>query len=298
MITRKETVSFYSDKLKNRGISLDENIIERLPPVLCQNILYENDIKIKFDLKEQFTGENNHKNFFYNDIMLSADGLELDLQKRLPLKHHYPINAKGIFKWITYALDELKVNDIERFNFINDWCSLIVWLKKDINHPETTELTSTAIPALPFATFITKKIIRHIPPKTILPEINYYGIQENLFHEALHHQLSATIISNKVFTNPEFINEMILIPWRNCSWPLDRCFHALFVYNGVIKMRKEHISRYNKSSLKFIDTFKNSINEGMIAMKHLLSEIDKRKFMFSEYAIQTIESIDRKINKG
>ena len=186
--------------------------------------------------------------------MLSDRGIHASTYTSLPIAGHTPIRAPGIYRWITESLAELANKDSERLVFIETWTSLIVWLLRDWKTPPDRQITSVAIPLFPHCTFLTERAIIHIPPKVIVPAVTYYALQENLFHEALHQQLSATLIFEEILTEDWKVHPQIDIPWRNASWRIDRVLHAAWVYSRVTQMRIDELMRGPEGGMAVIST--------------------------------------------
>jgi hypothetical protein len=135
---------------------------------------------------------------------------------------------------------------------------------------------------------VTKKIIRHIPPVRILPVVSFYGIQENLFHEALHQQLTAYIIASDDLLKPAAPNHKIHIPWRNTEWPLDRALHAAWVYRGLLAFRKRMVDVTPTKMLRTVIT--ESYRESEQALLFLKGALLNHVEHFGDSGVNLIES--------
>ena len=291
MINREDAIAFFLNLAEERGLTTEISAVKLLPPLLCRKLLLKDDILSGASEAELFVGHSDLGGFFYRSLYLSPGGFVESVQKQLPLEHHLPVRAPGIYRWITLALDELQDFNPEAFNVILAWCSVIVWLRRDERCLETTELTSTSIPVVPFATFVSRKIIRHIPPKTILPVVSYYGIQENLFHEALHQQMTFFIISGGAFISDLHHDDRILIPWRNCDWAIDRVLHAAWVYKGILWMRRHRVEHLDGLSNTLRTALVESISEADDALHYLASELKIRRHLFTPSGVDLIDKI-------
>jgi hypothetical protein len=123
---------------------------------------------------------------------------------------------------------------------VQTWTSLLVWLTHDRTYPTGDLVTSVAIPGLPHCTFLSHKALRHIPPQEIFPVASPYALAENLYHEALHQELSATLRWLPSFDgySAHDLPTLIDIPWRGAKWPHDRVLHAAWIYARLIPFRK------------------------------------------------------------
>jgi hypothetical protein len=166
---------------------------------------------------------------------------------------------------------------------------MIVWLTVDKDRPPETELTSVALPILPHCSFITNKAIRHIPPNIIIPAVNYYALQENLFHEATHQQLSATLIFEEILTTDGPPPEVIEIPWRKTRWPVDRALHAAWVYRKVSSMRKDEIERGPEGGKAVEVVLSQALDEGERALIYLLKALEPHYGAFTSRGQEILE---------
>ena len=180
MISRQEVIDFYEDRSRALGWKLPPSQIELLPSALVHKILLgegPHTIDTGGRYTHQMVGFDDATLETWGTLALSVRGFSEGIQSSLPLEGHKPIRAPGVLRWIRIALDELAAIDQDSVSYIQEWCSVIVWIERIIGRPDVVELTSTSIPILPFATFVSKKIIRHLPPKHILPVVNFYGVQ-------------------------------------------------------------------------------------------------------------------------
>ena len=123
-------------------------------------------------------------------------------------------------------------------------------------------------------------MIRHLPPKHIMPEVNFYGVQENLFHEALHQQLSALIIQQDVLKEAPSTAPAVHIPWRGVDWPIDRVMHAAWVYFGLQELRLARLKRQGDSP-EFIKALKAATENGVTVLTYLIDYLIKYSYLFT-----------------
>lgn len=284
MLERQQVVRRYKALARQSGSCSTEELawLHDLPPFFCRVILQQQTGNFRFQsLDHAFTGRIVPGGERYRNIFLSYDGLPQRHYRRLPLTGHVPVKAPGLYRWIKLALEELRTKDNARFTFIESWCSMIVWLMGDLENPPETELTSVALPALPHCTFLTNKAIQHIPPNIIIPAVTMYGLQENLFHEALHQQLSATLTFEDILANGNQPLKLVYIPWRQTRWPIDRALHAAWVYSKVLDMRRAEIEIGPEGGAAVRQTLIKAVSEGDAALTHLILSLNEHRDVFS-----------------
>jgi hypothetical protein len=294
MLERCQVVGQYKALAARAGLLSETQLgwLNHLPPYLCHLLIQEKPAKARLaSLEHAFTGLTTHRGERFGDILLSYDGVEEGLYTRLPLDGHLPAKAPGLYRWIKLALEELAIKDSARYAFIQSWCSMIVWLMEDSDDPPETELTSVALPALPHCTFLTYKAIQHIPPKVIIPAITLYGLQENLFHESLHQQLSATLIFEDILTGSADMAPPVPIPWRATVWPVDRALHAAWVYGNVLGLRQAEIERGPEGGERVRQTLSRAYDEGRAALAHLVAALDKHRDSFTVRGQAILETV-------
>ncbi len=293
MINRESVVELFRVEAIRRGMRKElVDILPSLPPYLLHLLIHEKKLPSHVESQDElFLGQGDSGAIRFKKILLSPLGVKC--QEELPLNGHESLNAPGIFRWICIALEDLEHHQPHAFEFIQNWCSAIVWLRRKAD-ASVTEITSASIPSLPLCTFISRKAIRHIPPKIILKEIGLYGLQENLYHEALHHQLTCFLLFEDILHTPPAESPHVSIPWRNAKWPLDRVFHAAWVYGGLHKFRSNALS-WSKNP-----TVRHSINEGLRegakSGAYLLSEMKRHSSFFSPRAFEVMENIASNFN--
>ncbi len=112
-------------------------------------------------------------------------------------------------------------------------------------------LTSVSLPTLPFCSFFSQKALVHIPPEFISPKPQLSFLAENIYHEAIHQQVILEIFERDFFLFSETgeVLPLIEIPWRQKAsqemrfWKIDRLFHALSVYVGLLPYRLSELKR-------------------------------------------------------
>lgn len=284
LVDRSKVVRFFKSLAADRDCDLPEGLLELLPPFTLNALIFEKAIPNSSSEVVHVLGNEDSDVVRCGRLWLSAQGFGGGLQEELPLDGHEPLRARGIFQWITSALSELEELDPDSWSYIQQWLTVVVWVQRREGHYGVTELTSTSIPSAPFSTFLSKKAIRHLPPKHILPEVTLYGIQENLLHEALHQQMTGhLIVHDTLLERPEDAPK-IPIPWRQTVWPLDRVLHAAWVYRGVLALRLKKLEQPGEAGDLFIEALQRSVEDGQTAFEHLAGQLEAHHTHFRDNA--------------
>lgn len=253
LLSRQATVEAFT-KLAAEYYNVPESyasIIERLPPYLCQQLALNKSYPFDEGLKYAYTGKDRldlrwskEEDTGQTIAMVEGKGIE-SLTSRLPLNgHRQAVDPSKVNDYTVEALEQMEALEPERLGIVEDWTSLIVWLEQAPD-ADITVLTSSTFPLLPHCTFLTEKARRHIPPSSVAEKSNDYALRENIYHEALHQQIAATLLHQDVL-NPEYSaarSHRVPIPWRGNSWEPDRALHATVVYTGLMAMREDELKR-------------------------------------------------------
>lgn len=123
--------------------------------------------------------------------------------------------------------------------FIADFISTLVWL---IPKNENSNNGSASFYELPHVTFISDATLFFVPPYHRLPrEYGFIGFVENLYHEALHHQVHTF----NAFHGGQYclgtIGESIIdFPQRqDRTFSYTQAFNACYVYGEIVKYRRK-----------------------------------------------------------
>lgn len=240
-------------------------------PYACYQALQDSAPSEQTEEQGYYSGKSANRRRTVFGIEMATDGLEETCLRQLPLNGHVAVASWGVFSWVDEALSALEKRDKGSLDYIMKWCRLIVWLRKT-EDSKLTELTSVAIPSMPFGVFISRKAIRHIPPKTIINHVGLYALQENIFHECAHQELSAFLLCNDLLIAGGVTDHEISIPWRNTSWPIDRALHAAFVYSKLNAFRHRALkgSQLHPEETLAIRTAQES---GKAALEHLTTQL-------------------------
>jgi hypothetical protein len=154
----------------------------------------------------------------------------------LPVKDQESVNSSGRRQ----SLLERAIRCFEE-RFLNqtatlfDFTSEILWLRS-----RTAPFNSAAFHELPHCTVVSDGALFTIAP-TILVERrpSSYATFENLYHESLHHKLSAAIVllSNGYVDNAGDNDRLLTLQVRGIRWSLPNVLQAAFVYLHLIELR-------------------------------------------------------------
>jgi hypothetical protein len=103
---------------------------------------------------------------------------------------------------------------------------------------EGTHFASTSFWLYPFATFVTVGAAFYVPPVYQFASPSDYAVFENLFHEALHQELTEFLRIRFSIGDECRLDQVFCRPsWREADWSLEHCFHALYVYRSLARLR-------------------------------------------------------------
>jgi hypothetical protein len=223
-------------------------------------------------------------------ISCIVTGISEDCFQDLNLQDHDVLGASGIYRWADHALEEMQRYYQVDYEYISQWSPYICWLKKK-PYSKSTEITSVSVPIFPFCSFVSSKAIRHIPPKNILKKVGFYCLNENIFHEALHHQLSCTLIFTDIIACERENWPLVHIPWRNTEWPLDRVLHAAWVYQNLINFRTRHLAKGDAETLLMADEIAASLYEATNAFSYLIQVLEANVAVFTSDGRSLVKQI-------
>lgn len=291
MLTRSDAVYRYqqmADRLGSRN-NTRKRMLEKLPPHLIQRLLLDGTVGWPASEEAAFSGDPT-ANIYWCKSKLGFVGLLsryslAGLSKGLELGGHQELgDLENATKNTLEALSWLEATDPDRAQKVYDWTSLIAWVELSPGSMKTL-LTSSTFPRLPHCTFISMKAQSHIPPNSVLiGSESSYALRENLYHEALHQELSSLLTLEDVLHSRYESSSAprIPVPWRSSDWEPDRVLHAVYVYSHLLPMRIEeatsdHVDAHEK---RWLD---GSVDAGAKALKYLFSELTRvKKNLFSK----------------
>lgn len=273
------------------------SILERLPPYLCQQLALNESYSFNEGLQYAYTGEDrldlqwsNEQHADQTVAMVEGKGIE-SLTDRLPLDGHcQAADPSKVNDYTIEALERMDSLEPERIDIVEDWTSLIVWLEQAPD-ADITVLTSSTFPLLPHCTFLTEKARRHIPPNSVAEKSNDYALRENIYHEALHQQIAATLLHRDIL-NPEYSaarSRRVPIPWRGSAWEPDRALHATVVYTGLIAMREDELKRDIGTWRR--EWLEEATAEAHDSLSHLVDRLEERTDLFTPSGEDLFDSL-------
>ncbi len=295
MLSRQEIVSKYRALLQE-DLEVDHPAygwIDLLPPTLCRALILHRGIKTaSSSIENAFVGASNGDLREVSGIKVSVGKFNSRIFKSLPLEGHLPLGVPGMCDWTAAALATLKELDDKALRFVQQWCSMILWVAPDHENKPETVLTSVAVPTLPHCTILSVKSLRHIPADHVYEGASMYALAENIFHEALHQQLSASLVFGAEIMSDAIDKEIqpIHIPWRNTSWEIDRVLHAAWVYTNLQRLRKRALSMPNTFGLE-LEIVKNAEQESQPKLTYLRSSLESAKKKLPKSSSNLIERV-------
>jgi hypothetical protein len=216
-----------------------------LPPFLCRRLAFGDPVvDLECGWVEAMTGNaqsavevidaGGHR------LHYCSSGISPRIFEILPIDGHGVIalthRRKDILSRALSLLAALDDN-ARSIDIVSDFTGMLLWVASD--RPDG--LTSSSFPQLPHLSLITDHVLRILLPNTLTESDSTWALAEDLVHEALHQQLSATMLEHDVFTDnyDAATGPRIKIYWRDETWTLDRAVHALHVYSGVVRLRNE-----------------------------------------------------------
>lgn len=295
MLSRGSVVDHYRSRLVSAMAGDTPAILwlDSLPPYLCRALILEPDaVPGIVDVSKAFTGSSTASIYGALGLRTCTNGFSMDLMSQLPLGGHVAVGPGNSLALVGQALQEMEQREPVRLRNVADWTSLMVWVDADPWQPSSTLVTSVALPSLPHCTFLSNKAARHIPPKQVFSVPTTYALRENLYHESLHQQLSATLLFSDVLIDSYESKKAIRIPipWRGAEWEPDRVIHATWVYAKLLPMRIEELQRLPPSSAEAAWILE-ALTEAIPALFYLTSRIPEILPLMQSTGIALMEEI-------
>lgn len=181
------------------------------------------------------------------------------LANYVPVDKNHVINLSAIkaeiLKESIADMSEIFPNEICT---IFDFTSVLVWMDA-----KKCGFSGAAFHELPHCTFLSDAIFFAVTPSDILGvEHRKYIVFENIYHESLHHQLSASVsLKCGGYYSDNLIKDRDhYIPSRDKEWSMPNILQAVYVYINVCRTRL----------IYFIDLLKKIKSDAK-----LLSSIDR-----------------------
>ena len=275
MLAREEVNAFYRAALP-RGA---ETLQVRLSPLLCHRIVVDDHTTPLAEVDE-LPGSPS-----------ASVCLPRAVWRGLPLHGLQPsIEPERLHASLLHAVSTLGKLWPSRQLYICDWISWVQWVEQDPANPGPL-LTSSTFPALPHCAFMSTKAQRHIPPNLVFASDSQYALFENLFHEALHQQLSSTILFldsiRPDFTSNE--SRKIPVPWRGQAWEPDRVLHATLVYGELLNLRLDACTKGIEIAQGF--TAEAAIQDARSSLVYLCAQFDQVREVFTESGQRLVDEV-------
>jgi hypothetical protein len=172
-----------------------------------------------------------------------------------------------------------------------DFVGLVLWLEYD-PRAGTEQLIASSFPGLPHCVVATDSAAQAIIPNDELQGLNAWALAESLYHESLHQVLSATVLQDEIFV--ESFNAAsapkVRAEWRNADWPLDRGLHALFVYAGLSRMRRQLMTLDRLDGAER-ETLSRAHSESSHIAGLLAAQIDRHRAVFTDQGDRLLTEI-------
>jgi hypothetical protein len=281
-------------------------------------IIDSNSKFLPFLLRKRLLGQSHSSKRITQEMVINADvivdhDIQLnwlhqdfpqDVWQTLPVQsHRLAPPADDRRRTIQLALGQLNAIHPDSANLLQHYVSNIVWLELDPEHrKENDQITSSSFPVLPWTIFVSDKARHHIPPNTVADEPSYRFFAENIFHEAVHQQVNALLLSTDIFV-PDYDSSTcpkIEIAWRfnqgverNQYWELDRTFHAAAVYIELCGFRLRELlseKEVRQKSYEY-EYFSAALKEATHALTYLCDELEHYQEYFTPKGIKVLDSL-------
>ncbi|WP_420093897.1 aKG-HExxH-type peptide beta-hydroxylase [Comamonas testosteroni] len=252
--------------------------VSELAPLVCRSILLDDGESVP--LVEVLPGEPS-----------SIVRLPANVWDQLPLQGLQPVlKTQSLHASLQHFVRTFGALWPSRQHYIRDWITAVHWVEQDPEKPGPL-LTSSTFPALPHCAFLSTKAKRHIPPNIVLEADSGYALFENLYHEALHQQLSTTILFTDSIASAFSSSTCtkISVPWRGSSWEPDRVLHATFVYSGLLRLRREAAIAENQVPMEL--DLMNAVKEAHQALTYLIEQFTHVRPAFSDAGQQLVDEV-------
>lgn len=156
--------------------------------------------------------------------------------------------AKRI-EYVEQKLSEIKDIFPDQLAFIFEMTKSLIW----IDTLDNKMFGNASFFELPHCTLFSDSALFSIPPSSILPKNTAYAVFENLYHEALHHQLHAFACLNQEQYLTDNIQPIMHLAWRDKTFNITQAIHGLHFYASVIPCRIKQANIYfaNRDSQSF-----------------------------------------------
>ncbi|MFB2863155.1 hypothetical protein [Aeromonas sp. MdU4] len=182
----------------------------------------------------------------------------------------------------------------DELRFISGFISALVWLTPN---NDAADNGNASFYELPHITFVSDATLFFIPPFHQIPrEFGIFGFVENLYHEALHHQVHAyNALNEKHYCYDQRDDCILDLPYRNDrTFSYSQAFNACYVYSEIVKFREK--------SLNFLLTKEDTkdnlwLSDASISAKSMWIHLTKALFNIREYFLPQWRNMIESWNK-
>lgn len=132
----------------------------------------------------------------------------------------------------------------DELNFISGFISALVWLTPK---SDAADNGNASFYELPHITFVSDATLFFIPPFHQIPrEFGVFGFVENLYHEALHHQIHAyNALHDKHYCHDRCDDTILSLPYRkDRTFSYSQAINACYVYSEIVKFREKTLNSH------------------------------------------------------
>jgi hypothetical protein len=288
LVSREEALEAYLRLARQAGVPpRHQPSLKRLPPFLCAALVGAGPRRLGAvrKLAGRYSG--------CDDAELDwirVQGMELAWCRKVQAPHVLSLTQLteyGILKKVgrrrallQRALEELRLYHPTAFETVSQFTSMLVWLEPGRTQGGGGAFSSTSFYELPHCTFLCDLALFHIPSNVVFRLPSVYALQDNLYHEALHQRLIATIRCRDILDGRRAVERCprIWIPWRRVYWTLEHSLQGGFVYLHLALMRAERCARALEGENP--RTLRQAVSEAQSAATHLVKALVKRRAWF------------------
>lgn len=147
---------------------------------------------------------------------------------------------------------------------------MVCWLRPA--HGSTNQLSSTSFYEFPHCAFVTDLVTRHVSPNVLFPKPSAYALLDNLYHEALHQQLIATM-RGVTLLDAAAGNFTVEVEWRQERWQVEHALHALLVYRRLTEFRRTMALRAEPALSQVLERAGSDASDCALRLKRGLLDI-------------------------
>ena len=264
---------------------------EPLPPFLCRSLAF-GDPSFPDDCSwaEAMTGSSDGMvrrigaGLERKGLSWGVSGISPSLHDYVPIAGHsvtgYSESRGRLFEEALALIGDLGGSYLDT---VCDFIGVVLWLEFDPQGGTAEQLIASSFPGLPHCVVVTDSAAQAIIPNEGLQSLNAWALAESLYHESLHQVLSATVLQDEIFVDSfnAAMGPKIRAEWRKADWPLDRGFHALFVYAGLSRMRRQLLALDRLDGAER-ETLARAHSQSSEIAGLLAAQMDRHRAVFTE----------------